>query len=537
MVAFAAPGDLDPTFGDRGTVSLPADGLSDVVVQPDGRIVVAASRQTGDLNGDYETLLVRFLPDGRLDPDFGTGGIVDDHSPAGPLALAADGGILVASPRCDGGTCAGTVRRYHANGQPDPAFGGGPVQVFAGTPTRPLTVVVQPDGKILVAGSAGHSPAWSVWIARLHADGTPDTGFGQNGLFADLISSHGSGLGTLLVQPDGSMVAGETSAAIETVYSDLRRLTAAGTPVAAASLGVRGPFIAAAPGGDIVVAGTVFVRDVGTHLGLERFTADLASGGPLGEGPAGWAEEVVVQSDGKPVVAAILVDDTSVLRRVGVVRWTADGVLDAAFGADGVVTPFASTTASLARMATQVDGKLVVAGISESTLELARILVADGSTTTTTTTPRGRRSTSTTSPSSGGSSTTRPEPTCAIGCDDGDGCTVDRCQDGRCLNEARPGFDAVTCRCHDAMPACSDRSLRRLGARVERACRLVDAAAQASSPRARRLVRRADRILGAADHRASGVVTHDRGTSCATDISLQVGDLRARSRALLLEMP
>src|SRR5262245_35167870 len=71
-VAAATPGDLDPTFGIRGVVALgrgPGNHIAgDVLVQPDGRIVVAAIL-------DSTFAVFRLEPDGTLDATFGDGGI------------------------------------------------------------------------------------------------------------------------------------------------------------------------------------------------------------------------------------------------------------------------------------------------------------------------------------------------------------------------------------------------------------------------------------------------------------------------------
>jgi len=205
-LALAAPGDLDPTFGNGGTVlSVPADGAG-LVVQPTGRIVAAAARQVESAFGASELTLVGLRPDGTLDPTFGSAGIVADHLSAGAVALAADGGLLVAGADCTAGACTGTLRRYDANGRLDTAFGGGHVGIDAGTPTFPQVVVTQPDGRILVGGNSGHSPFWFVWIARFDADGTPDRSFASNGLFTDFISPHAASLPSRLGRDRKSVV-------------------------------------------------------------------------------------------------------------------------------------------------------------------------------------------------------------------------------------------------------------------------------------------------------------------------------------------
>src|SRR5262249_46637552 len=70
--AFAAPGDFDSTFGGTGIVTTDFFGNSDfgaaVAVQPDGKIVVAGSVQSGADVTTSDFAVARYLPDGTLDP-------------------------------------------------------------------------------------------------------------------------------------------------------------------------------------------------------------------------------------------------------------------------------------------------------------------------------------------------------------------------------------------------------------------------------------------------------------------------------------
>src|SRR3954470_16017932 len=85
--AVAAPGDLDPTFGDAGKVDTGDGGyFPDVAVDHQGRIVMLANQK-----------ILRFDPDGQPDQSFGTDGVADypPISALGSVAVASDDGILV----------------------------------------------------------------------------------------------------------------------------------------------------------------------------------------------------------------------------------------------------------------------------------------------------------------------------------------------------------------------------------------------------------------------------------------------------------
>ena len=74
-----------------------------------------------------------------------------------------------------------TVTRLHPNGSPDTTFNGdGTATIdFGSLADLAGGAVLQPDGKIVVAGST--QDAEDVAIARLNANGSPDTTFGAAG--------------------------------------------------------------------------------------------------------------------------------------------------------------------------------------------------------------------------------------------------------------------------------------------------------------------------------------------------------------------
>src|SRR3954471_1124471 len=125
----AAAGDLDPTFGSGGLVTTDFGGRGDsalgVAVQPDGKIVAAGSSSAHDVfNVDFA--LARYNPDGTLDSSFGSGGTVLSDSgstidAASDVLLQPDGKIVAAgtSERQFG------VARYTTVGGLDPTFGSG----------------------------------------------------------------------------------------------------------------------------------------------------------------------------------------------------------------------------------------------------------------------------------------------------------------------------------------------------------------------------------------------------------------------------
>jgi uncharacterized delta-60 repeat protein len=182
------------------------DAVAGVAVQPDGKIVAAGSSQAADSSSEFA--LARYLPNGRLDRSFGASGRVltgfgpNGRATASSVALQRDGKIVVA------GTAghAFAVARYRPNGTLDRSFGaGGRVLTrFGQRWADASSIAIQRDGKIVVAGSSAGLFA----LVRYRRDGSLDRSFGDRGR---VLTRFGSGdfwrASALVLQRDGRMVA------------------------------------------------------------------------------------------------------------------------------------------------------------------------------------------------------------------------------------------------------------------------------------------------------------------------------------------
>jgi uncharacterized delta-60 repeat protein len=200
-------GSVDRSFGEGGTVHM---DLEDVVVQPDGKILVAGSGPRGEGTGGSVARVTRLLPDGEPDPSFGVDGdadvdfgLTEDQGEA--VAVAADGDVLLAGIRIDevdelsefGASIA--VARFTPDGQLDTSFGEGG---FTALPNYgevvAQDVVATPAGGVVVEG--GNELETFFWA--VNGDGSTDTSYGDEG-FYDVrgrpIKHHH--LETLLVDP------------------------------------------------------------------------------------------------------------------------------------------------------------------------------------------------------------------------------------------------------------------------------------------------------------------------------------------------
>ena len=167
IARFNANGSVDTTFANKGVLVVDISGHEeaayDVVVQPDQKIVFCgATFQNNTISGTIT--LMRLLPNGAFDPEFGTGGQVftnvNSIEFARSLVLQPDGKILVGveSTAVNNPPKGGLfwVLRYDTNGALDNSFGqGGKTQSenFENY-TEVSAIRLQPDGKILLAGTA-----------------------------------------------------------------------------------------------------------------------------------------------------------------------------------------------------------------------------------------------------------------------------------------------------------------------------------------------------------------------------------------------
>jgi uncharacterized delta-60 repeat protein len=201
VARYTREGALDPSFGVDGKLQTDLGGAETahaVAVQRDGKIVVGGAHGPGGEAGIVGFLLVRYRPNGGLDPTFGRGGVVRTRHPgldAGSvttLMLLPDGRIVAAGYGIAGDEYL-LVVRYTATGAIDRSFGrNGNVAIRVAPAVSEIggfAGAIQADGKILVAGGSGGR----FFVARLLPDGKLDRSFGGIGFVATQPASRGAG--------------------------------------------------------------------------------------------------------------------------------------------------------------------------------------------------------------------------------------------------------------------------------------------------------------------------------------------------------
>jgi uncharacterized delta-60 repeat protein len=229
LARYNPDGSLDVTFGGDGMVTSDFAGGNDraraVIIQPDGKIVAAgvafsAACLPCDGPATDNFGLARYNPDGSLDLTFGfVGRQVTDFEFRGPdeargVALQVDGKIVAAGVAiCD--PCVTPVvlhdfalARYNPDGSLDATFGGdGTVTTDFEVQDEAQGVALQPDGRIVAAGSAAQSSGARLFaLARFATNGSLDTAFDGDGKVTTQIAED-DGARAVAIQSDGKIVA------------------------------------------------------------------------------------------------------------------------------------------------------------------------------------------------------------------------------------------------------------------------------------------------------------------------------------------
>ncbi len=389
-----ADGSLDTTFGGTGVVHVPVasrlfGGANAVVVQGTGagshKIILAGFETEADSSERF--CVVRLNDDGSLDNSFAGNGVVDTQfSSDEDIANAA---ILVPSNNdllVIGTTAVGennhdfALASYHlADGSLDNAFNGNgkKTEDMGERDSQGKAIAVQPDGKILVAGTADNGSGSSAVLTRLNPDGSLDTSFGDFGRAKLALDANGASLNALALQPDNKIVA----AGFADTNFLVVRYTTNGSPdptfngngVVMNSFGTTGNAanaIAVQSDGKIVLAGNAFTQFAvlryntngtldSTFNGTGKFTVDFGSG-------INQANAVQIQSDGKIVAAGYAVIGGAAYDMVAV-RLKTNGVGDSSFGVFGEAAVQIGSPGCLANaMVIQPDGKILMGGYSAS---------------------------------------------------------------------------------------------------------------------------------------------------------------------------
>gem|GEM_PF-6289559 len=354
VVRYKSNGTLDTAFDGDGVVTTgfgTFDAAYDALVQPDGKILAVGFTAEG--SGGADLALARYNIDGSLDSGFGSGGKVVSHidgimfeHPV-HVAVQSDGKILVTSDSSGSGDF--LLVRYDEYGALDSGFGsGGVLQTDIGGEDESDAVVIQSDGKIVVAGisyPSGYSGSTDFVIARYNSNGSLDTAFDGDGKVLTNFGGEES-FGALTLHDGKIIVVGSSDAGGGSMNIAIARYNSNGS------------------------LDTSFDGD-GRLITVLSGESDATS--------------VRVQNDGKIIVAGVVQgsEGSSGSGDFVVLRYNSNGSLDTGFGDGGKVVADFGGDDTAKSVALQADGKIVVTGTTDKGSGVGDIVVmrlnSDGS--------------------------------------------------------------------------------------------------------------------------------------------------------------
>lgn len=348
VTRFNPDGTFDSTFDNDGKTQISSlNSITGAAIQTDGKIVVSAFVKPNGLNSSNNFLVYRFNPDGSPDATFdgdGAAAIPIGNAPAftNAVGIQSDGGIIVAG-FATAGSGASTNRDFAAarilpTGALDTAFG------VSGKTTTPIgagndavnALKIQPDDKIVVAGSSHNGSNDDFAVVRYNPDGSLDNSFSFDGKQTTQIGA-GNDVGNAIAIQAGKIVVSGS-----------------------AVVGGNNDF-AVARYNDNGSLDTTFDTD-------GKATTAVGAGEDVGNALA-------IQTDGKILVAGSAFNGTN--NDFAVVRYNADGSLDNSYGNSGKVLVDVSNGGSDNANGIALDsiGRAVVVGDSAGLFGVARILV------------------------------------------------------------------------------------------------------------------------------------------------------------------
>jgi uncharacterized delta-60 repeat protein len=345
-------GSLDQTFNTTGVGLNGGAGAGGEVsvakVLSDDRILIGGTFTT--FNGIATNRFTRLSSNGTIDTSFNIGS--GAGSSVFAIDIQSDGKAIIGGNfNSYNGTPAGKLARINTDGSIDTSFNTVP---GAEQPVR--SIVVQPDGKIVIAGFFTlYNNVSKNGITRLNTDGTIDPGFNVAGLDAVVLA--------VALQPDGDLIVGGSFTQIAGATRQcIARLNSDGTNDAGFDPGTGiGPqviiSISLQSDGKAIVVGTFSVYNGTPNGGAIRVNnaggldTNLAASSAVN----GTINAIAIQNDGKVVIAGQFGTVNGAARN-NIARLNADGTLDDSFN------PGTGSGSTINSLGIQSDGKILAGG-------------------------------------------------------------------------------------------------------------------------------------------------------------------------------
>lgn len=395
VVRLDANGALDTTYGTSGKVTLNItaaywDQGVDLVVQADDKVVVASSTYVGG----YEFVTLRFNTNGTLDTSFGgTGKVVTGFAGGSRdcgygMTLDANQKVITVGSTDLSGSSDFAVLRQNTDGSLDTGFGTngksyGGVASYSHSSDVVSAMVLQNNGKLIVAGSSYEASSQDFALIRYNIDGSLDSSFGSSGkVITDLDGGSHDYPFAVAVQRDGKILVAGYSSGSDNTFALVRYDANGSLDATFGTAGIvkthfgagsedYGYAMTLQADGKILVAGTTDVNS-SNDVALVRYLSNGSLDSSFGTGGKAITDvssgsneavsKVVLQSDGKILVSGA--SNAGGSRDFMVIRYTSAGALDSSFGASGIalIDIDSNYDDTVIDLKVQNDGKLILAG-------------------------------------------------------------------------------------------------------------------------------------------------------------------------------
>ncbi|MEP6467669.1 MAG: T9SS type A sorting domain-containing protein, partial [Parafilimonas sp.] len=335
ILRYLPGGQLDNSFGNNGKVVInfgyDIQEARSVVIQSDGKIVVAGYGETGMFDENYDVVAARLTTNGKLDSTFGNNGKVlldfGTDETGNSVCLQQDGKIIIGGIYNNSDFL--TVR-LKTNGSLDSTYGNnGKVISTFNQLSSIASVAAQSDGKIVAGGIKGGSISMFV-IARYNSNGSNDITFGTGGFVYTDYGANADEISKIIIQPDQKIIAiGGTGLHFDFIHEY----------VAVARYKTNGNF--------------------DSSFGINgKSTLQYANN-------TAYGNDAVLQTDGKIIISGNLSTDTTV--NYLLVRLKTNGSFDSSFGTSGTtITSFGMYDIAYGVRVQGGDSSIIASGTSQS---------------------------------------------------------------------------------------------------------------------------------------------------------------------------
>lgn len=389
---YSQAGELDLSFGVDGFIITELgesfDGITSMAIQEDGKIV-AVGYSYGATHSDFG--IARYNIDGSLDNTFSLDGkLVFDYDTTFSIpysvVVQADNKIVVGGFATLNDTSIAdcfALARLNSDGSLDDGFGdGGIIKLYIGTTHLDIiySLQIQPDGKILAAGTSYSDHHGRFVVTRFNSDGTLDNSFSGDGITTTDIYDDTEVIFSITRQSDGKILAGGYTFKDGIPEYALVRYNENGDidesfgddGIVVISIGTDFDLITSViiqPDNKIIASGYSSDFDSDTDISIARFNPDgsldysFSGDGTLrtdiAEDDHSW--QSLIQPDGKIITAGQSKQDG--FAKMAIVRYNPDGSMDTTFGLEGIIELEIDTLQSIASSTILgPDGKLLVGG-------------------------------------------------------------------------------------------------------------------------------------------------------------------------------